>query len=98
MSKGLTISKSIWITIWVVAILQTIIGGIAPPESWRFDIQLPGSVVALFLLQVLGPLATMFGAGGGVFLVAAAIVTNVLVYAGFVVLALLILKVFKTES
>ncbi len=98
MSKGLTINKSIWIAIWIVAILQTTIGGIAPAESWRFDIQLPGSMVALFLLQVLGPLALIPGASGEVFLVAVAIVTNVLVYAGFVALGLLILRVVRTES
>jgi len=98
MSESLTIGKPIWITIWIVAILQTLIGGIAPSEAWRIDIQFPGIMVALFLQWVLGPIALMFGASGGIFVAAATVLTNVLVYAALVLLVLLALRVFRKES
>ncbi len=98
MLKGLTIGKPIWITIWIVAILQTLVGGITPTEGWRIEIQSPGIMVALFLQWVLGPVALMFGASGAVFVVAATVLTNVLVYAALVSLALLVIRVFRRES
>jgi hypothetical protein len=97
MSKGLTIGKPIWITIWIVAILQTLVGGIAPTQEWRVDMQFPGIMVALLLQWILGPVAMMFGASGGVFVVAATVLTNVLVYAALVSLALLVIRVFRRE-
>src|ERR1700745_4138976 len=98
MSNGLTIRKPIWITIWIVAILQTLVGGIAPTEGWRIDIQFPGIMVALLLQWVIGPIALMFGASGGVFVAAASILTNVLIYAALVSLTLLVINVFRKES
>ena len=44
-----------------IAVLVTMVGGIAPAESWRFDIQLPGVMVALLLMSVTGPFALLFG-------------------------------------
>jgi hypothetical protein len=98
MSNGLTIRRPIWITIWIVAILQTLVGGIAPTEGWRIDIQFPGIMVALLLQWVIGPIALMFGASGGVFVAAASILTNVLIYAALVSLTLLVINVFRKES
>jgi hypothetical protein len=97
MSKGLKISGKIWITVWTVAILLTMLGGIAPTESWRFDIQLPGVMVALFLMWATGPFAMMFGASGGVFVAAVTILTNGLVYAALTLLVLVFLNAAKRE-
>ncbi len=55
-------------------------------------------MVALFLQWVLGPIALMFGASGGIFVAAATVLTNVLVYAALVLLVLLALRVFRKES
>jgi hypothetical protein len=98
MSKGLKISRKIWITIWIVAVVLTMVGGIAPAESWKFDIQLPGVMVALLLMSVTGPLALMFGASGEVFVAVVTILTNGLVYAALISLVLVVLKAFKRES
>jgi hypothetical protein len=98
MSKGLTISRSIWITALLLAILLTAVGGIGPAESWKFYIQLPGIFVAVLLMMVTGPFATMFGESGAVFLVVVTILTNALVYAAFVALVLVITKAFKREA
>ena len=97
MSKGLRISRKIWITVWTTAVLLTIVGGIAPAESWRFDIQLPGIMVALFLMSVTGPFALLFGASGGVFVAVVTILTNGLVYAALISLVLVVVKAFKRE-
>ena len=93
-----SLTKSIWIAIIIAAILLTAVGGIAPADSWRFDIQLPGSAVALLLLWVLGPLAMTLGASGGIFIGAVTILTNVAVYAGFVALTLLVRRMFRKEA
>jgi hypothetical protein len=98
MSKGLKISRKIWITVWIMAILLTMVGGIAPAGSWKFDLQLPGVMVALLLMSVTGPFALMFGASGGVFVAVVTILTNVLVYAALISLALVVLKAFNRES
>jgi hypothetical protein len=98
MSKGLKISRKIWITVWIIAVLLTMVGGIAPAESWKFDIQLPGVIVALLLMSVAGPFALMFGASGGTFVAVVTILTNGLVYAALISLALVVLKAFKRES
>jgi hypothetical protein len=98
MSKGLTIGKPIWITIWIVAILQTLVGGIAPTEGWRIDIQFPGIMVALLLQWVLGPIALVFGASGGVCVAAATVLTNVLICAALVSLGLLVRRAFRRAS
>ena len=97
MSKSLKISGSIWITVWIAAILLTVVGGISPAESWRFNIQLPGIGIALLLMAVAGPFALMFGASGGVFLVLATILTNALAYAALITLVLAIRGVFKKQ-
>jgi hypothetical protein len=97
MSKGLKISRKIWITIWIVAVVLAMVGGIAPAESWKFDIQLPGVMVALLLMSVTGPLAMMFGASGE-FVAVVTILTNGLVYAALISLVLVVLKAFKRES
>jgi hypothetical protein len=76
MPKRVKISGPIWIAVWTIAILLTVVGGISPAESWRFDIQLPGIRLALLLMAVAGPLALMFGASGRVFLVAVTILTS----------------------
>jgi hypothetical protein len=98
MSKSLRINRPTWIAVCVVAILLTVVGGVAPAESWRFDIQLPGVMVALLLMAVTGPFAMMFGESGAVFLVAVTILTNALVYAAFVSLFLVLTKAFKREA
>ena len=83
---------------WTIAILLTVVGGISPAESWRFNIQLPGIGLALLLMAVAGPFALMFGASGRVFLVAVTVLTNGLVYAALVALVLVVREVFKKES
>lgn len=95
MSRGLKISRKIWVTVWVIAVLVTMMGGITPAQSWRFDIQLPGVMVALLLMSVTGPLALMFGANGGIFVVVVTILTNGLVYAALISLVLVVLKASK---
>jgi hypothetical protein len=97
MSKGLKISRKIWIIVWTIAVLLTMVGGIAPAESWRFDIQLPGVMVALLLMSVTGPLAMMFGASGKVFVAVVTILTNGLVYAALISLLLVGFKALKRE-
>ena len=97
MSNGLKISGKIWIAVWTVAVLLTMLGGIAPTESWRFDIQLPGVMVALLLMSVTGPFALMFGASGGIFVAAVTILTNGLVYAALILLVLVLLNAAKRE-
>lgn len=67
MQKRVKISRPPWIAVWTIAILLTVVGGISPAESWRFDIQLPGIGLALLLMAVAGPFALMFGASGRVF-------------------------------
>lgn len=76
MPKGVKISRPTWIAVWTIAILLTVVGGMSPAESWRFDIQLPGTGLASFLMTVGGPFTSIFGAGGGVFLAAVTILTN----------------------
>jgi hypothetical protein len=98
MSKGLKISGKIWITVWAVAALATMVGGITPAESWRFNIQLPGVMVALLLLSVTGPFALLFGASGGVFVALVTILTNGLIYAALISLVLVVVKASKRES
>jgi hypothetical protein len=98
MSRGLKISRKIWITVWAIAVLVTMVGGIAPAEAWRFDIQLPGVMVALFLMSVTGPFALLFGASGGVFVAVVTILTNGLVYAALISLVLVVVKVSKRDS
>jgi hypothetical protein len=95
MSQGLSISKPIWITIWTVAMFQTLVGTVVRTETWKIDIQFPGIMVALYLQWFLGPIAMMFGASGGIFLAAATILTNVLIYAALVSLTLLVYRIFK---
>ena len=94
----MTISKPIWVTIWIVATLQTLVGGSAPTETWRIDIQFPGIMLALYLLWFLGPIGAMFGASGGLIIGAATILTNVFVYAALVSLALLVHEGFRKGS
>jgi len=83
----------------MIAILVTVVGGIAIPEgeSWRFDIQLPGTGLAALLMWVAGPYALIFGASGGVFLVAVTILTNGFVYAALITLVLAVCEVFKKQ-
>jgi hypothetical protein len=97
MLKRVRISRSAWIAVWSTAILLTVVGGISPAESWRFDIQLPGIGLALLLMAIAGPFALMFGASGGVFLVAVTILTNGLVYAALITLVLALREVFKKQ-
>jgi hypothetical protein len=98
MSKRLNINGSIWIAVWTLAILVTVLGGGSPAESWRFDIQLPGIGLALLLMAVTGPFALIFGASGRVFLVAVTILTNGFVYAAFIILTLTVREAFKKKS
>jgi len=97
MSSGLRINRKIWITVWTIAVLLTVVGGIAPAESCRFNIQLPGIMVALLLMSVTGPFALLFGASGGVFLAVVTILSNGLVYAALISLVLVVVKAFKRE-
>lgn len=97
MSKGVKISRKIWVTVWAVAVLVTMVGGIGPAESWRLNIQLPGVLVALVLMSVTGPFPLLFGAGGGVFLAVVTILTNGLVYAAFISIVLVVVKAAKRE-
>jgi hypothetical protein len=97
MSEDLKLTNSIWITVIIAAILLTAVGGPAPAESWKFDIQLPGVFVALLLMAVTGPFALMFGKSGAVFIVVVTVLTNALVYAALVSLALVITR-FKREA
>ncbi len=68
MSKSVTISKPLWVTIWAVAMLQTLVGSIGRPETWKVDVQFPGIMLALYLQWFLGPIALLFGKSGGVFI------------------------------
>ena len=98
MLERLNINGSIWIAVWTLAILVTILGGGSPAESWRFDIQLPGIGLALLLMSATGPFALIFGGNGRVFLVAVTILTNGLVYAALITLALAVREAFKKKS
>lgn len=98
MSKGLKINKALWVAIWVVAILQTLIGGIPPTVGWRLDVQYPGILVALVLQWLLGSIAQMFGANGEVFVAVATLLTNVLIYASLVSLVLVVRKALRSPS
>ncbi len=95
MSKSVTISKPLWLTIWAVAMLQTLAGTIGRPETWKVDVQSPGVIVALYLQWFLGPIALMLGKNGGIFVAAATILTNVLIYAALVSLTLLVCRIFR---
>jgi hypothetical protein len=97
MPKRVKISRPTWIAVWTIAILLTVVGGISPAESWRFDIQLPGIGLALLLMAVAGPFALMFGPSGRVFLVAVTILTNGFVYAALITLVLAVGEVFKKQ-
>ena len=97
MPKRLKISRPTWVAVWTIAILLTVVGGISPAESWRFDIQLPGIGLALLLMAVAGPFTLMFGASGRVFLVAVTILTNGFVYAALITLVLAAREVFKKQ-
>jgi hypothetical protein len=98
MSKGLKINRKIWITVWAVAVLVTMVGGFTPAESWRFNIQLPGVMVPLLLLSVTGPFALLFGASGGAFVAVVTILTNGFIYAALISLVLVVVKASKRES
>jgi hypothetical protein len=98
MSKSAKIRSSIWIAAAVVAILLTVVGGIYPAASWRFYIQLPGIGVALLLISVAGRFAMMFGGSGAVFLVVVTILTNILAYAAFITLVLVVRKALREDS
>jgi hypothetical protein len=93
------INRPTWIAVWTIAILLAVVGGIFPQtESWRFDIQLPGIDLALVLMAVFGPYASMFGADGLVFQVAVTILKNGVVYAALITLVLVVRGVFKKQS
>jgi hypothetical protein len=92
----LRISRPTWIAVWTLAILVTVVGGIPQGESWRFDIQLPGALLALVLMYVARPLASMLGADGEVFLIGVTILTNGIVYASLVALVLVVREVFRS--
>lgn len=54
------LNRITWMAIWGVAISVTLLGGswnvsTSVPPSWKFDIQIPGSVVALYFGWFLGP-------------------------------------------
>jgi|HubBroStandDraft_2_1064218.scaffolds.fasta_scaffold377579_2 hypothetical protein len=98
MSKAVSLSRMTWLIVSIVALLQTVIGLVATSDPWRFNIQLPGIAPALLLLGVLGPVAPMFGLGGGAFLVVATVLTNVLVYSSLITLALLLRAMFAKRS
>jgi len=75
--------------------LQTLVGAVARPEIWKVGVQMPGIMVALYLQWFLGPVAMMFGASGWIFVAAATILTNALIYAALVSLTLLVCKIFR---
>jgi hypothetical protein len=64
MSKVLSLSGRTWMTIWGIAIAVTLIGGTwrmptSQTPSWKFNIQLPGSVVVLYIGWFIGPFQTI---------------------------------------
>jgi hypothetical protein len=81
-----------------VRFLDLLASVFTPVESWRFDIQLPGVMVALLLMALTGPFVLMFGESGAVFVVVVTILTNALVHVAFVSLVLVVTKAFKREA
>jgi antibiotic biosynthesis monooxygenase (ABM) superfamily enzyme len=64
MSKITSLSRSMWIAIWAVALSVTLVGGTwsAPtstPPNWKLDIQMPGSFIVLYLGWFMGPFQTI---------------------------------------
>jgi hypothetical protein len=61
-STAMRLSRSVLITIWGIAIFVTLISGdlwsVHTPETpdWKFNIQLPGSMMVLYLGWFIGPL------------------------------------------
>jgi hypothetical protein len=97
MPNGAKLSRSIWIAVWTIALVLAVVGGISPAKPWRFDIQLPGIGLALFLMAVAGRFALMFGGSEQVFLVAVTILTNGFVYVALITLVLAVREVFKKQ-
>jgi hypothetical protein len=56
--SNISASKRMWIVIWGVAIIVTLIGGNSE-LSWKVDIQLPGLYVALLFGWLIGPFGTI---------------------------------------
>lgn len=64
MSRGMSLSRRTWMTIWGIAIVVSAIGGTwriptSQSPSWKFNIQLPGSVVVLYIGWFIGPFQTI---------------------------------------
>jgi len=64
MPEARSLGRPVWVAIWCVAILVTLVGGswrtpTSVPPSWKVDIQFPGSFVVLYLGWFIGPLQAM---------------------------------------
>lgn len=53
---GRSVGRPALIVMWSVAILVTLVGGSPQAMNWQNYIQLPGSVVVLYLGWLIGPL------------------------------------------
>ncbi len=64
MPEARSLGRPVWVAIWCVAIIVTLVGGswripTSVPPSWKVDIQFPGSFVVLYLGWFVGPLQAM---------------------------------------
>ncbi len=64
MRKLLGLSGRTWTIIWMVAILVTLVGGTwtvptSQPPDWKFNIQVPGSIVVLYVGWFVGRFQTL---------------------------------------
>jgi hypothetical protein len=64
MPEARSLGRPVWIVIWCVAILVTLICGswrtpTSVPPGWKLDIQFTGSFVILYLGRFIGPLQVM---------------------------------------
>jgi hypothetical protein len=100
MPRVARLSRAIWVSIWVVAVLVTLIGGnwhvpTSVPANWKLDIQFPGIVVVLYAGWLLGPLQTIMSPPVVCILT---ILTNVLVYYFLARMALVFRALMKKGS
>jgi hypothetical protein len=96
--RWLGISKPIWIAIWAVATLQTLVGWTTLFGTRGIDIEFPGVIVAMLLYWLFLRMLIMFPSYGRGLFAVVTVLTNVLVYAALVSLGLRVRKIFKRES
>ena len=95
MSKVMSLSRPVWISICGVAILVTLIGGNPEAANWKPYIQLPGSFLILYFGWFIGSFGTIMTPSIVRILT---ILTNIVAYYVLIRVSLFLRGKLKTEA